>query len=172
MTRFNQSCLNEFLSREGGCSKVTLAMKHYFTCGWVLLFSLFLSSIELYGKGPPSLIYIDHSKVEAAFAKGMPLLETNHFKIQAARRVAPGQVEVHGRDTDIFYILEGSATFVTGGKALQTKTVARHEIRGTAIEGGQSQHVEKGDVLVIPKGVPHWFKEVNGLLLYYVVKVT
>lgn len=147
-------------------------MKHYSTCGWVLLVSLFLSGIELYGKEHPSLIYLDHDKVAAAFAKGMPLLETNNFKIQAGHREAPGQVEVHGRDTDIFYILEGSATLVTGGKALQAKTVARHEIRGTAIEGGQSQHVVKGDVLVIPKGLPHWFKEVNGLLLYYVVKVT
>lgn len=147
-------------------------MKNYFLCGFVLVVSLFLGSLELFGKEPPALVYLDHGKVAAAFAKGMPLLETNNFKIQAGRREAPGQVEIHGRDTDIFYILEGSATFVTGGKVLEAKTTARHEIRASAIEGGQAQHVEKGDVLVIPKGVPHWFKEVNGPLLYYVVKVS
>jgi glc operon protein GlcG len=147
-------------------------MRKYFKCGLALLVSLFLSAMMSYGKELPALVYLDHSKVAAAFAKGMPLLETNSFKIQAGRREAPGLVEIHTRDTDIFYVLEGSATLVTGGKAVQAKTIARHEIRGSAIEGGQIQHIEKGDVIVIPKGVPHWFKEVNGPLLYYVVKVT
>jgi glc operon protein GlcG len=115
---------------------------------------------------------IDHTKVEAAFAKGMPLLETNNFKIHASRREAPGLAEIHTRDTDIVYVLEGTATLVTGGKALQPKTVAPHEIRGEAIEGGEVRQIGKGDVVVIPNGVPHWFKKVDGLLLYYVVKVT
>ena len=117
-------------------------------------------------------VQIDHSKVDAAFAKGMPLLETNSFKIHASRRETPGLAEIHTRDTDIVYVLEGSATLVTGGKALGTKTIAPDEIRGNAIEGGEARRILKGDVIVIPNGVPHWFKEVEGPLLYYVVKVT
>ncbi len=115
---------------------------------------------------------IDHTKVNAAFAKGMPLLETNNFKIHASRREAPGLVEIHTRDTDIVYVLEGNATLVTGGRALGTHTSAPDEIRGTTIEAGEVRHIVKGDVVVIPNGVPHWFKEVEGPLLYYVVKVT
>ena len=115
---------------------------------------------------------IDHNKVKAAFSKGMPLLETNNFKIHASRREAPGLAEIHTRDTDIVYVLEGAATLVTGGKALETRPITPDEIRGTAIEGGDVRHIVKGDVVVIPNGMPHWFKEVGGPLLYYVVKVT
>ena len=115
---------------------------------------------------------IDHARVYAAFAKGMPLLETNNFKIHASRREIPGLAEVHTRDTYIVYVLEGAATLVTGGKALQAKTIAPDEIRGQSIEGGEVRHIVKGDVVVIPNGVPHWFKTVHGPLLYYVVKVT
>jgi glc operon protein GlcG len=50
--------------------------------------------------------------------------------------------------------------------------VATDEIRGTAIDGGTTRHLAKGDVVVVPNGLPHWFKLVDGPLLYYVVKVT
>jgi len=117
-------------------------------------------------------ILVESNKVAAAFARGMPLIETNNFKVHASRREAPGMAEIHTRDTDVFYILEGSATFVTGGKAIGPKTVAPNELRGQRIEGGESRQLRKGDVIIIPNGVPHWFKEVHGPLLYYVVKVT
>jgi quercetin dioxygenase-like cupin family protein len=120
----------------------------------------------------PVTTQIDHKVVDAAFVKGMPLLETNGFKIHASRREAPGLAEIHTRDTDIVYVLEGAATLVTGGKALQLKTIAPDEIRGTGIDGGEVRRIVKGDVVVIPNGVPHWFKQVDGPLLYYVVKVT
>jgi quercetin dioxygenase-like cupin family protein len=116
--------------------------------------------------------FIEHAKVAAAFAKGMPLIETNNFKVHASRRDTPGVAEIHARDTDIIYVLEGSATFVTGGKATEPKTIAPDELRGREIEGGQTRQITKGDVIIVPSGVPHWFKEVNGPLLYYVVKVT
>jgi len=117
------------------------------------------------------VIQIDHEKVNATFSKGGPLLETNNFKVQAGHRDAAGGAEIHERDTDIFYILDGSATFVTGGKAVDAKPTAPGEIRGREITGGEEHHLVKGDVIVIPNGVPHWFKEVHGPFVYYVVKV-
>ena len=138
-----------------------------------ILFLLVLAQTALCGaRAQSGPILIDHDKVAAAFARGMPLLETNHFKIQAGRREAPGQVEVHARDTDIFYVLEGAATLVTGGRTVEPRTVAADEVRGKEIAGGEARRLVKGDVIVIPKGVPHWFKEVSGPFLYYVVKVT
>lgn len=122
--------------------------------------------------GNRSVILIDSNKVAAAFAKGMPIIETNSFKVQAGRREAPGIAEIHTRDTDIFYILEGSGVFVTGGKAIEPKPVGPDEFRAPQIEGGDPRQIKKGDVIIIPNGIPHWFKEVNGPLLYYVVKVT
>ena len=115
---------------------------------------------------------INSNKVAAAFAKGMPLLETSEYKIHASRRAAPGVAEIHTRDTDIIHVLQGSATFVTGGTVVEPKTIAADEIRGKEIKGGESRRISKGDVIVVPNGVPHWFKQVDGPLLYYVVKVT
>jgi len=116
--------------------------------------------------------FIDSNQVAAAFAKGMPLLETSKFKVHASRREAPGVAEIHTRDTDIIHVLEGTATLVTGGVAMEPKTIAQDEIRGKEIKGGESRRISKGDVVVVPNGVPDWFKQVDGPLLYYVVKVT
>ncbi len=116
--------------------------------------------------------YIQNDKVSAAFVKGAPLLEVGEYKIHASRREQPGQAEVHERDTDIIYVLDGSATFVTGGTMVEGKTIAPEEIRGSAIQGGETRRLVKGDVMVVPQGTPHWFKEVSGPFLYYVVKVS
>jgi mannose-6-phosphate isomerase-like protein (cupin superfamily) len=111
--------------------------------------------------------------VTDAFKKGIGFVESSEFKINAGRRDGAGGVEVHNRDTDIFYILEGSAVLVTGGTVVGGKTTAPNEIRGTSITGGESHTVSKGDVIVIPRGLPHWFKEVPQVpLLYFVVKTT
>lgn len=118
------------------------------------------------------VIQIDNQVVAAAFAKGGLLIKTNNFKVMAGRRVAPGEVEIHEKDTDVFYITEGSATFVTGGTAVKPHTVAPDEIRATEITGGEPHHLTKGDVIIIPKGVPHQFTEANGPFLYFVVKVS
>lgn len=121
---------------------------------------------------PTDVVLLDHAKIDDAFAKGMPLLINTSYKIQAGRRVMPGKVEIHEHDTDIFYVTEGSATFVTGGTAVGGKTTKPGEILGDTITGGVTRHLTKGDVIVIPAGVPHWFTEVSGTFLYLVVKVT
>jgi glc operon protein GlcG len=121
--------------------------------------------------GAAEVTYLESAKVAAAFAKGMPLLEVDGYKIHASRRDAPGIAEVHERDTDIIYVLDGTATFVTGGTAMEVNAIAPEEIRGKEIRGGQTRRLVKGDVIVVPNGVPHWFQEVQGPLTYYVVKV-
>jgi len=114
---------------------------------------------------------IGHEEVQTAFAKGRPLVEVGDYKIHASRREGPGMAEIHTRDTDIAYVIRGSATLVTGGTAVGVKETAPEELRGTAIQGGETRQLEVGDVVVIPNGVPHWFKEVQAPFLYYVVKV-
>jgi glc operon protein GlcG len=110
--------------------------------------------------------------VQAAFARGAPLLENAAYKVHASRRVEPGQAEVHARDTDVIHVLEGSATLVTGGRLADAREVAPDELRGAAIDGGTPRELGAGDVVVVPNGTPHWFRAVRGPLLYYVVKVT
>jgi mannose-6-phosphate isomerase-like protein (cupin superfamily) len=114
---------------------------------------------------------IGHDQVQSAFAKGMPLIEVGDYKIHASRREGPGMAEIHTRDTDIAYVLQGSATLVTGGTAIGVKAIGPEEYRGSAIQGGETRQLVVGDVVVIPNGVPHWFKEVKAPFLYYVIKV-
>jgi glc operon protein GlcG len=115
--------------------------------------------------------YLDHSAVAAAFARGAPLLETPEYKVHASRRTEPGLVEVHEYETDVVYVLDGEATFVTGGTLVDGKVTAPGEIRGTRIEGGTVQQLAPGDVVVVPRGTPHWFREIGKApFLYFVVK--
>jgi len=114
------------------------------------------------------------SMVAEAFAKGAVLFDGGHdrnYMVHASRREAPGMAEIHTRDTDIIHVLGGSATFVTGGTAVDPKTVAPDEIRGREILGGETRRLSQGDVIIVPNGVPHWFKEVEAPFTYYVVKV-
>jgi quercetin dioxygenase-like cupin family protein len=119
-----------------------------------------------------TVLYVPADKVAAAFAKGQPIVETGSYKVSASRRDKDGQAEVHARDTDIMYVVEGTATLVTGGQVVGGKSTAADEVRGDAISGGDSRPLVKGDVIVIPSGVPHLFKDVKAPFLYYVVKVT
>jgi len=118
-----------------------------------------------------TVTYIPADQVTAAFAKGAVLLNNGSYQVHASRREEPGQVEVHVKDTDVIYMLEGSTTFVTGGTMVGGKTTAPDEIRGSNVQGGKTRTLTKGDVIVVPSGTPHWFKAVSGPVLYYVVKV-
>jgi len=121
--------------------------------------------------GRASVSYFEKEKVNAAFAKGAVLFDaSDKYMVHASHRDQAGLVEVHEKDADIIYVLEGSAVFVTGGEIVGGKTVAPGEIRGTEVKGGETRTIRQGDVIIVPAGTPHWFKEVPGPLNYYVVK--
>jgi len=139
------------------------------------LASLAVSPLAFAADPPPpptEVVLIDHGTVDNAFAKGLPMHINSSYKIQAGRRVMPGVVEIHEHDTDILYVTEGTATFVTGGTAVDAKPSTTGEIRAKSITGGTVRHLVKGDIIVIPAGIPHQFTEVPGTFLYFVVKVT
>ncbi|MGH7206841.1 MAG: heme-binding protein [Nitrospiraceae bacterium] len=123
--------------------------------------------------------YIESQKVAAAFTKGAVLVgedeqmmhAARNYMVHASHRDKPGMVEIHELDTDIVYVLEGSATLVTDGTPVDTKSIAPHEIRGVSVKGGETRRIVPGDVIIIPNGVPHWFKEITVPFNYYVVKV-
>jgi glc operon protein GlcG len=127
-------------------------------------------ALETAGTNGMAVTYFASRDVMAAFEKGMPLLEVPGYKVHASHREQPGQAEVHTLDTDIIYVLEGTATFVTGGTVVEGQTTAPNEIRGRSIQGGETRNLRKGDVIIVPAGAPHWFKEVSNPFNYYVVK--
>jgi mannose-6-phosphate isomerase-like protein (cupin superfamily) len=121
--------------------------------------------------GADAATYIGHDKVADALAKGGSLAATKDYTVSGSHRTAPGQVEVHEKETDILYIMDGEATFVTGGAMVGGKMSKAGQWLGSDITGGQTHHLVKGDVVTIPAGMPHWFKEVPKSVSYFVVKV-
>lgn len=121
--------------------------------------------------GNTGVTHIDPDKVAAALAKGGVLVTAPDLIVQGGHREAAGQVEVHDKQTDVIYVIDGEATFVTGGTMVDGKAPSPGQWLGSNISGGQTQHIGKGDVLVVPAGVPHWFKEVPKSISYFVVKV-
>lgn len=113
--------------------------------------------------------HIDQSQVN--FIKPGKVLENGEFKIAMSKRDKGGIVEIHAHDTDTFYIVDGEAEFITGGTVVDRKDGPNGESTGKEITGGETHHLTKGDVMVIPRGTPHWFKDVKGQISYYVVKV-
>jgi len=116
------------------------------------------------------VVYVERDKTADLFVKGGALGSGPDYSANIARRTGPGQVEVHDKETDIFYVVDGSATFVTGGKMIGGKLTRPNQWLGTSIEGGETRQLKKGDFIVIPAGIPHWFKEVPQSVNYYVVK--
>ncbi len=133
----------------------------------LLVSALLLSTVVVNAAEDSKVTFIPHEQV----AKGGSLVTAPNLSITVAHRTGAGMVEVHAKETDTFYVLDGSATFVTGGTMLGGSVTAPGQQRGTSIEGGETRHLTKGDVVVIPAGVPHWFKEVPTSVDYYVVKV-
>jgi uncharacterized protein GlcG (DUF336 family)/mannose-6-phosphate isomerase-like protein (cupin superfamily) len=119
---------------------------------------------------PVTVSYFEKEKVDAGFAKGTVLFDGDKYQVHASRRDKAGVVEIHEKDADIMYVISGTATLVTGGEPVNVSTVSPGEIRATDVKGGESRQISRGDVIVIPAGTPHWFKEVTAPLTYYVVK--
>jgi quercetin dioxygenase-like cupin family protein len=117
--------------------------------------------------GDAKVTYVSHDKVP----KNGTVVSAPNLTVMVVTRNGRGEVEIHDKETDTFHVLEGSATFVTGGSMVGGKVTAPGQQRGKDMTGGEIHHLSKGDVIVIPAGIPHWFKEVPQSITYYVVKV-
>jgi mannose-6-phosphate isomerase-like protein (cupin superfamily) len=116
------------------------------------------------------VVYIPAKQLQDS-KPGTRVLDRDHFGVMFLKRDAAGEAELHENETDIFYVVDGAATFVTGGTIEGGKTTAPGEIRGADLRGGQTHHLSKGDAIVIPKQTPHRFTAVDGTMTYFVVKV-
>jgi quercetin dioxygenase-like cupin family protein len=120
----------------------------------------------------PSTVYKSAAELMATLAKNAqgksgqatsPIVNEDHYRINIVRRDSAGVAMAHAtgpaKGSELHYIIDGAATVVTGG-ALG---------RGT-IEGGETRRVSKGDVIFIPAGTPHWYKNVEGSVTYLEVR--
>jgi mannose-6-phosphate isomerase-like protein (cupin superfamily) len=136
------------------------------------------------GSVPPA-VYKSASELMATLAKSAetrtdqasaPISNQDHYRVNIVRRGSPGVAMAHtsgpAKGSEVHYIIDGAATVVTGGTIVRPPGAADKKGAASAakIEGGQSRRVTKGDVIVIPAGTPHWYKEVEGSVTYLEVR--
>ena len=102
-----------------------------------------------------------------------PIAGVGNYSFIRIYRNGTGQAEYHETQADVFVVETGEATLVYGGKLVDGKTTAAHEMRGSSVEGGVERKLAPGDVVSIPAKLPHWVKVAPGKDIgYFIVKVT
>lgn len=86
-------------------------------------------------------------------------------------RASVGPAAVHETEAEIFYVIEGSATMVTGGKLVKETRTNPANLSGTGIEGGTPRAVAKGDFIAVPEGTAHWFSAIDQTLVLMTLHV-
>ena len=122
------------------------------------------------------IVYADHDKVAATMKKAAPLADGPNLRVSGGFRpfasVDKSPVaEVHDNEADLFYVVDGRARQVLGGRVIDGKPTGPGQIRGPKTEGGQTYQLGEGDVMWVPKGTAHWFPEIPEALGYLLVKV-
>jgi mannose-6-phosphate isomerase-like protein (cupin superfamily) len=92
------------------------------------------------------------------------ILRVAPYNASLEYRAAVGPAAVHEKEAEFFYVIDGSATMVTGGKLVEEKRNGDN-LTGTGIEGGTPRSVAKGDFIVVPENTAHWFSAINGTLV-------
>jgi mannose-6-phosphate isomerase-like protein (cupin superfamily) len=100
---------------------------------------------------------------QALLAQSMIQLAPYNVSLESRNAVA--NAAVHDREAELFYVVDGSATLVTGGKLKDEKRTNAENLSGSGIEGGESRHVAKGDFVMVPEGTPHWFSAIDGTVV-------
>jgi mannose-6-phosphate isomerase-like protein (cupin superfamily) len=100
-----------------------------------------------------------------------PIANEPAYRINIVNRTKAGVAMAHAtgpaKGTEVHYIIDGAATVITGGTLIQG---AAGKASASMIQNGETHHLTKGDVLVIPAGTPHWYKEVEGSVTYLEVR--
>ena len=93
------------------------------------------------------------------------LLQLAPYNVSLEYRASVGNAAVHETEAELFYVVDGSATLVTGGKLAGEKRTNAENLTGTGIEGGESRHVARGDFVIVPDHTPHWFSKIDGTVV-------
>jgi mannose-6-phosphate isomerase-like protein (cupin superfamily) len=95
-----------------------------------------------------------------------PLLRLAPITANLEYRVAvPQGASVHEKEAEVFYVVDGAATMVTGGKLKDERRTNAENLTGTSISDGMSRQIAKGDFIVVPENTPHWFTDIKNPLV-------
>jgi mannose-6-phosphate isomerase-like protein (cupin superfamily) len=133
--------------------------------------------------GQPTKLFTPAAEVTALIAKAKsehkegqsnvtePMLELGSYNGHLEYRASVGPAAVHETEAEIFYVIDGSATMVTGGKLISETRTNATNLSGTGIEGGDSRTIAKGDFILVPEKTPHTFSSITGVLVLFSVHV-
>ena len=139
--------------------------------------SLTLFAVAAVAQQPPAQkLYTSAADVQAMMAKAkaerkdqptiaQQLLGLAPYNVNLEYRASVGPAAVHEKDAEMFYVVEGSGTMVTGGKLVNEKRNNAANLGGTGIEGGNVREIGKGDFIMVPENTAHWFSKINGVLV-------
>ena len=124
-------------------------------------------SPAIYKAGPELM-----SRLKAAMAGTQELsssavANTDQYRVNVVNRQKPGNPLAHAGNSELHYIIEGTATIVTGGRIVRP---AGGNAAAATIEGGETHRVAPGDVVIVPAGSPHWYKAIEGSITYLEVR--
>ncbi|HTK35910.1 MAG TPA: cupin domain-containing protein [Caulobacteraceae bacterium] len=126
---------------------------------------------------PAPIAYISAAEVAALTAQaarerepdqpnvGRPLQRLAPYVANLQYAVAVGTAGVHEKEAELFYVIDGGGTLVTGGKLIGETRTDPNNLSGTGIAGGESKTVAKGDFFFVPENTPHWFSAVDRTLV-------
>ena len=93
------------------------------------------------------------------------MIQLAPYNVSLEYRAAVANAAVHETEAELFYVIDGSATLVTGGKLTNENRTNAENLSGSGIEGGVSRRVAKGDFIMVPEGTPHWFSAIDGTVV-------
>jgi len=106
---------------------------------------------------------VDRKENQALLAQSMIRLAP--YNVSLEYRAAVANAAMHETEAELFYVVDGSATLVTGGKLRNETRTNAANLTGSGIDGGVSRHVAKGDFIMVPEGTPHWFSTIDGTVV-------
>jgi len=90
------------------------------------------------------------------------LIRLTPYSVNMEHRIMSQAASVHETEAELFYVIDGAGTLVTGGKLIEERRTNPENLSGTGIEGGVSKRVAKGDWILVPAGIPHQYPAVEG----------
>jgi mannose-6-phosphate isomerase-like protein (cupin superfamily) len=100
-----------------------------------------------------------------------PMLELGGYNGHMEYRASVGNAAVHEKEAELFYVIDGSATLVTGGKLVDEKRTDATNLSGSAIQGGTPREIAKGDWVLVPQNTPHQFNPIHGVIVLFSMHV-
>jgi mannose-6-phosphate isomerase-like protein (cupin superfamily) len=128
---------------------------------------------------PPLNLFMSAADVTAMIAKAktsrgpeqanysQPILRLAPYAANLEYRVAGlnANATIHETEAEMFYVVEGSGTVVTGGTLQNGRRTNPTNQAGSGIEGGTRRRLAKGDFIMVPQNTPHWFGDIDGALV-------